>query len=153
MTFQHFPIQMYGAQIWPCSKNVKCQSTTIIWTTTYDHHLNKFDRPWVPNAIYQGSASKLSWFWRWRFLSVLSIYGHCSMARNHLNELSIPIWQKAPCEIRSKFLKRFQRKRHSKLHNFLYVYSLEAREDNPQGAEVWLWLKSFTTFIINCNFH
>ena len=32
--------------------------------STYDHHLKQFGRPWVRNAIYHDSASKLSWFWR-----------------------------------------------------------------------------------------
>ena len=43
---------------------------------TYDHRLKKFGRSLVPNAIYQDSALKLSWFWKRRFLSVFTIYGH-----------------------------------------------------------------------------
>ena len=59
-----------GAQIWPCRKKVKGQRSN------YNHHLNKHSRPWVPNAIYQDSISKLSWFWRRRFLGLFTIYGH-----------------------------------------------------------------------------
>ena len=34
------------------------------------HHLNKFGRPVVPDALYQDLALKLSRFWRRRYLSV-----------------------------------------------------------------------------------
>ena len=36
MIFNIFPIQMYGAQIWPCPKNIKGQPTNIIWTNLVD---------------------------------------------------------------------------------------------------------------------
>ena len=38
--------------------------------------LNKHGRPWVPNAIYQVSALKFSWFWQEDFKHFLTIYGH-----------------------------------------------------------------------------
>ena len=45
---------------------------------TWGYHLNKLGRSWVHDAIYmyQDSALKLSWFWRRRFQSVFTIYGH-----------------------------------------------------------------------------
>ena len=55
------------------------------------------------------------------------------MVQNHLNKLSIPLRQKAPGETLWKLDKRFQR-RHLKLHNFIYVYWLGARVDNPLGG-------------------
>ena len=57
-----------GMQIWPCRKKYQRSSQ--------DHHFNNFDRLWVPIAVYQDSASKLSWFWRCRLLSVFTIYRH-----------------------------------------------------------------------------
>ena len=79
----------YGVQIWLYPKKVKGQPMIIIWTN-------------FPDAIYQDSALKLSWFWRRRSLNVFTIYGHGShlvqMALNHLNKLSIPFRQKASCE-------------------------------------------------------
>ena len=56
-----------GTQIWPYHKKVKGHPSLIILTN---------GKPRVPNAVYQDSASKLSWFWRRRFLSVFIIYGH-----------------------------------------------------------------------------
>ena len=61
---------------------------------------------------------------------------------NHLNKLSVPFQQKAPCEIWWKLLKRFQR-RNLKNHNFMHVYSLGARtyQHFPtykfMGAQIW----------------
>ena len=49
-----------GTQIWPWRNKVKSWLTTIIWTN-------------VPDAIYQDSVPKLSWFWR-RFLGVFLTY-------------------------------------------------------------------------------
>ena len=40
-----------------------------------------------------------------------------------------------PCEIWRKLLMQFQRRRQSKIHNFIHVYSLGARTDNPQGTK------------------
>ena len=42
-------------EIWQCRKKVKDHPRIIIWTN---------HRPCVPDAIYQDSASKLSWFRR-----------------------------------------------------------------------------------------
>ena len=97
-------------------KNVWGANLTLPWKgprSTYDHHLNKSGRPWVPLAMYQDLASKLSWFRRSQ--------PSCSVGRNHLNKLSIYFRQKAPCEIwwtncLSSFRKDIQ-----KLH-ILYMY-------------------------------
>ena len=75
--------------------------------------------------LYTNSASKLSWFLGSGedFLSVFSIYGHGghrSMVQIHLNKLSIPLRQKAPCE---------------------HVHTPWARADNPWGTKFWFNLK------------
>ena len=49
--------------------------------STYDH-LWYIGRPWVPDIIYQYPALKLSWFWRRRFLSVLSYMGMAAILVN-----------------------------------------------------------------------
>ena len=51
------------------------------------HHLNKLGRPWVHDVIYQDSAPKLFWFWRRRFLSVFTTYGH----GNHIDWQTVTI--------------------------------------------------------------
>ena len=66
------------AQICPYSKKVKGQPTTITI---------KLGRPWVPSALYQDSASNLSWFLR-RFLKALTIYLH----GGHLIQWCGTIW-------------------------------------------------------------
>ena len=109
--------------------------------STYGHHLNKLGRPWVLNATYtkiqpqsflgsgeedfqvflpyMGMAvilfdgaeylkNKMAWTWR----------PSCSIARSHLNKLAKPFWQKAPCEVWKKLLKRFKRRRHLKITQF-----------------------------------
>ena len=64
MIFQHFP----HTKVWGC----KFDLVVII---IHYHFLYKIGRPCVRNAIYQDSASKLSWFWRRRFLSLFTKYG------------------------------------------------------------------------------
>ena len=77
MTFQYFP-HAWGRKFDLADK-----------MSAYGHHLNKLGRPWLLNAIYQDSAPKLSWFWRRRFLSVSTIYGHGS----HLVQFAEPFEQ------------------------------------------------------------
>ena len=69
MTSTFSPYKRIGTQIWSCCKKVKGQLKIITW--------KQLGRPWsVPDDIYQDSALKLSWFWRRRFLSVFTTYGH-----------------------------------------------------------------------------
>ena len=66
-----------------------------------------------PDAIYQDSTSKLPWFSRRKFLlPYMSMAAILSKGAEHLNKLSIPFQQKAPCEIWWKLFKQFQRRRH-----------------------------------------
>ena len=61
--------------------------------STYCHHVNKLDRSWVLNAIYQDSALKLSWLWRRRFYVFYHIWAWrlpWISDRNHLYKFSIP---------------------------------------------------------------
>ena len=81
--------------------------------SSQSHHFKKLSRSWVPDAVYQDSASKLSWYWRRRFLSVFTIYGHDSHLVQWcrtINKLSTSLQQKAPCEIWWKLVKQFQRR-------------------------------------------
>ena len=59
--------------------------------STYDHHLNKLGRPLVPDAIYQDSALKPSWFWK--FSNAFTIYGHGGNLnwQDHLYKFSNPL--------------------------------------------------------------
>ena len=65
----------------------------------------------------------------------------CLMVQNLLNKMSIPLWQKAPCEIWWKLVKWFQTKR-------LKI----TWADNPRATKLWLQLKRITTLIIHCKF-
>ena len=91
---------------------------------------NKLGKSWVPDAIYQDSASKLSWFWR--RLSVFTIYGHGSHPVQWCitiqTNCQIPFQQMAPCEIRLKLLKRLQRRRYlhfTQFHACIYSHTWE----------------------------
>ena len=69
-TFKDFTIlYMYTVQIWPCWKRSMVNLRPPF---------NKHSRPWVPDATYKDSTSKRSWFWRTRFLSLFTTYGHSS---------------------------------------------------------------------------
>ena len=51
MIFNIFPIQMYGAHIWPCRKKSQ--------RSTYEQQLYKFGRQWVSDAIYHTISLKV----------------------------------------------------------------------------------------------
>ena len=109
------PYKSMGLQIWPCHRKVKGYLRIIIWPNLVDL---------VPDAIYQESALKLSWFWRSRFLSVFFFYHIWTwwtswlMMQNLLNKLIIPLLQKAQNEIWWKLVKLFQRRRSLKIKIF-----------------------------------
>ena len=60
-----------SADVMQRSSSIATVTRTEIWLyckkgqrSSKDHHLNKLGRPCIPDAIYQDSAIKLSWFWR-----------------------------------------------------------------------------------------
>ena len=128
------PIQMYGGAIFFLSYKDQ--------RSTFDHHLNKFCRSWVPYAIYQDSASKPSWFWRRRFLSVffLPYMGNVAIVFNSadpfeqvVNILSTegPMWNLAVSE------KTF------KNYTMLYMYIAQGQgQTNPRG-QILIVIKTF----------
>ena len=102
MTFQHFfPYKCMGTQIWPCYKKVKGQRTDIIWTNFVDLESSMLYTKIQPKAflVLEKKLFKCYYhIWAWP--------SFCLIARNHLNILTIPFWQKAACEIWWKLLKR-----------------------------------------------
>ena len=114
--------------------------------------MNKFGRPWVPYAIYQDSASKLSWFWRRRFLSTFTIYRHGGHL-NHSNKLSISFRQKTPMWNLVKSAQAVSEKKTFKDSTILYMYIAQGQgQITPQGTKFWFELKRFTTLLYIVSF-
>ena len=83
------PYKSMGTQIWPCHK----RSNVILG----------FGKPWVlmlytniqPQSFLVLKKKKI----KKCFYHVWAWWPSCSMVQNHLNKLTIPLWQKVPCEI------------------------------------------------------
>ena len=138
--FQHFLIyKCMGVQIWPCRKRSKVNlrpSDGPWW-----HYLTKVGRTWVPYAIYQDSASKLSWFWRIKFLNVCyHIWARrpfCSVARVQTN-CQYP-FDRRPRVKSNKYVHAVSEKKTFKNYTNLYMYAVQGtRADNPYGTKSWL---------------
>ena len=83
--------------------------------STYDHHLNKLGRPYIPNATYQVPRSSTFHFWRRRFLKgfyhIWAWRPSWPSDQDHLNKLLFPRPKESPYEILVQLAQWFQRRR------------------------------------------
>ena len=83
--------------------------------STFEHHLNKLGRPYIPNDTYQVQRSSAFWFLRRRFLNgfyhIWARRPSWSCDQDHLNKLSFPHPKESQYEICVRLAQWFQRRR------------------------------------------
>ena len=107
--------------------------------STFHHHLNKLDRPWVPDTVSKIQPQSFLGSGEEDFLVFSPYMGMAAISFNGMEPfeqiVNIPSQQKAHVKSGENCSSSVKEEDIKKLHNLIHVYSPGARADNPQNFD------------------